>query len=118
MKRPRGRGLTGTGISVLLALVITGCGRSTPAINAGGATVAPSVAPGAAASTLDAALATSTPTEAAATPTPTSVATLAFDPTATPVPTPDFPAIDTLISGINADLGMDATAETDEGSPQ
>lgn len=110
-----GRRISGTGIAFVLTLaltlVIAGCGRSGHAVDAGAAPVAPA----AVAATPVAALATPTRTElGAATPPATSALGL----TATPVPTPDFPAIDALISGINADLGADATADTDEGSPQ
>lgn len=108
---PRARRLTLTGAAVLLTLVIAGCGRSGQAIDAGAAPVVPASA----ASGPIAALATPTPTELAAA---TPAATPTPGPTATPVPTPDFPAIEALISGINADLGADATADTDEGSPQ
>lgn len=39
-------------------------------------------------------------------------------PGTTPVPTPDFAPIEVLLSGIDGDLGDDASAASHEGSPQ
>ncbi|MEO8463423.1 MAG: hypothetical protein ABI555_09430 [Chloroflexota bacterium] len=37
-------------------------------------------------------------------------------PTSTPISTPDLTSIEALLSGINTDLGADASADTNEGS--
>jgi hypothetical protein len=42
----------------------------------------------------------------------------ATTPGPTPVPTPDLASIEALLSGIDGDLGDDASAATYEGSPQ
>jgi hypothetical protein len=97
------------GVALLLALTTAGCGRRAQLDDPG-------------------ALPTSTPVVATAPPTdaPASTAEAASPPTqspadapaATPVPTPNLDAIQALINDIDADLGADATATTDEGSPQ
>lgn len=114
--------------AALVVVLIAGCGRRAEVPNAGsptspstvdvtsatepptgplvGGTVAPETTdePGATAATAEVAT------------TPGSGATA--QPNTTPVPTPDFASIEALLSGIDGDLGDDASAASYEGSPQ
>ncbi len=99
-------------VALCMATVATGCGRRTPLQDTGNAS-----SPNAAVPTF------ATPDGPSGSPdAPTDaspVASPATQPaTGTPVPTPDLASIEALLSGIDADLTADATATTDEGSPQ
>lgn len=125
MSSRRGRGILSLAVTVLLlALALAACGRRDLA-----AAVGVVASPGAVLSTPDPiVLVTSVPraalpgptgpaTTEAATPTP-EAATPTPTPEATPAPTPDLTTIQQLLDEIDADLGADATADSDEGSSQ
>ena len=118
MKPTRRRTILAVGAVVLLvALVSAGCGRRAQPADAGAAPAAtPATAPevAGAPSALPAADASVSPVSTA-TPAATPAATRT---TATPVPTPDLAGIETLITEIGQDLDADASAGTNEGSPQ
>jgi hypothetical protein len=112
---------------VLLALVTAGCGRrGLPAAAGGGAwaaaaTAGPATAGPATATESPAAAAPESPDPeptVAATAAPTQPPAASPRPTAAPLATPDLAAIEDLLSELDAALGADATADTDEGSPK
>lgn len=99
-------------LALCMATVATGCGRRAPLLDAGDAS-----SPNAAVPTFVAPDGPSGSSDVS--PDATPVASPATQPaTGTPVPTPDLTSIETLLAGIDADLKADATATTDEGSPQ
>ena len=99
-------------VALCMATVAMGCGRRAPLLDTGD-TSSPSPAvptfttPDGPSSSPDA----SPDVSPVASPTTQSA-------TGTPVPTPDLASIEALLAGIDADLNADATATTDEGSPQ
>jgi hypothetical protein len=111
-----GRGILSLAVTVLLlALALTACGRrdlpaAVGAVASPDAVLNPSnpavLATSVAGATLPG------PTGPAATEAPTPA------PAATPEPTPDLSAIQRLLDEIDANLGADATADSDEGSSQ
>jgi hypothetical protein len=113
-----GRGILSLTVTVLLlALALAACGRrDLPA--AVGAVASPDAVlktpnPAVLATSVPGAALpgpTGPPATEAPTPTPT--------PAATPEPTPDLSAIQRLLDEIDANLGADATADSDEGSSQ
>lgn len=120
------RALAVTGVALLLALVTTGCGRRDLQSEAG--TGASAVSPTAEMPASSSAAVRTDPPEpvppepavpgtadgllpaAVATPPPT------LAPLAVPLATPDLTAIQQLLDDLDATLGADATADTDEGS--
>jgi hypothetical protein len=128
MSSHRVRGaLAVTGTVLLLVVVTAGCGRR-------GLPAAPGDGAGAAAATAGPATAgpaTATESPAAAVPespdpeptpaaslAPTQPAAASSQPAAAPLATPDLAAIDDLLEELDAALGADATADTDEGRPR
>lgn len=117
MQQRQHRTLAVAGTAVLALVVVTGCGgrdaradggtANTPVSSAGpgAALVEPATQPPGA--TLSA--------DAAATEMPTSQTTPA-PPTAAPFKAPDLAAIERLLDDLDAALGADATADSDEGS--
>lgn len=107
-------------ISAALAVVlIAGCGRRAEVPNVGSPTSPSTVDASSAPESSIAPLASSTVEPlatdgSAATAEPGATAR----PTTTPVPTPDFASIEALLSGLDGDLGDDASAAAFEGSPQ
>lgn len=105
---------------LILAVVTAGCGRRGLPAEAGvddaaatqaAATTGPTIRPTIAASV--------SPPSAAATSQPvTSVPVASPQPTAPPLVMPDLTAVDDLLNDLDAALGADATADTDEGSPR
>jgi hypothetical protein len=123
MTRHRSRGiLAATASALLLGIVAAGCARNGPADDAGSAGPSGQTEPASAAVALEtagpAATTGATPDvapgePAAATlpePAPTSSSTSA------PLATPDLTEIEQLLDDLDAVLGADATADTDEGS--
>ena len=116
MPNHRSRGaLAVAGTVLLLAVVTAGCGRRDLPAAAGptaAAAVEPSEpAPMATATATQASLATEPPA-ASQPPNPGT------QPTPAPLATPDFSAIDDLLADLDAALGADAIAESEEGSPE
>ncbi len=114
---PQGRRFTGLLVAaVVVAVVATGCGRRGAA-----AAGTPTQDPGAPAATVGIGQADpsglATPSPAPSTPAPSALAA-ATPPPATPAPlaTPDLSSINQLLADLDAALGADATADTDEGS--
>lgn len=95
-------------LALCMATVATGCGRRAPLLDAGDAS-----SPNAAVPTFVAPDGPSGSSDVSPDATPVASPT-----TGTPVPTPDLTSIEALLAGIDADLKADATATTDEGSPQ
>lgn len=109
--------LTVTGVVLLVAVVAAGCGRRAQLADVGSqATLRPTT------TTIPETPAPPevTTSPAPAEPAPSASAELVASPTpnATPVASPDLASIEALISGLDSDLANDATADTDEGSPQ
>jgi len=112
------RGILSLTVTVLLlALALTACGRRDLPTTVGAV-----ASPDAVLKTPNpAVLATSVPGAALPGPTEppaTEAPTPAPTPAATPAPTPDLTAIQRLLDEIDANLGADATADSDEGSSQ
>lgn len=108
--------------AALVVLVVAGCGRRAEVPNAGSptspstvdATSAPQLPAGALVGATGEPVATDEPATTAEPSEPAATA----QPGTTPVPTPDFASIEALLSGIDGDLGDDASAASYEGSPQ
>jgi len=138
MPNLRSRGALAVAVTVLLlALVTAGCGRrGLPAAAGVGDPAASAAASGFAASPTTAAAVEPTqpaePAEPAASGTVAATPSLAAtqppaagqppaqgaEPTAAPLQAPDLADIERLLADLDAALGADATADTDEGSPQ
>lgn len=102
-------------IAFAVATLAAGCGRRPVSTETGSGTAVGASGP--------AATQTAVPDRVTATDAPGAEPSIdqsspATAPTGTPVPTPDLTSIEALLAGIGADLNADATATTDEGSPQ
>jgi hypothetical protein len=114
------RALAVIGTVLVFALVIAGCGRRGLPAEAGvddaaatqaAATTGPTTRP----TTLPTIAAPVSPPSAAASAQPVTSAPVATTP---PLAAPDLAAIEDLLKELDASLGADATADTDEGSPR
>ena len=128
MPNHRSRGvLAVAGTVLLLALVTAGCGRrGLPAaagvddVAASGAAAGPTAA-AAVEPSEPAPMATATATQAPEATEPPGASqppSAGPQPTPAPLATPDFSAIDDLLADLDAALGADAIAESEEGSPE
>ncbi|TAJ99657.1 MAG: hypothetical protein EPO36_11410 [Chloroflexota bacterium] len=112
------------GTVLLLALVTAGCGRRDSVAGADGVAAdstagatATAKAPPTATAPIETTDASQTP-DTSQPPAPTGTAGAGAKPTAAPFATPDLTAIEQLLADLDAALGADATADTDEGSPR
>ena len=114
-------GLRVVAATILVGIVLAGCGgrlgaRGADAADSGAGPVAATASPSGATdgghgpAEPPASAEPSASAPPASTPKPTSKPT--------PVPTPDLDALDQLINQLDAALAADATATTDEGSPE
>lgn len=120
-RSPRCRAVAIGGVALLLALVAVGCGRNdrgADAANAAPDTVGSETAAFALNAVSPGALAPSWAFTSAATQAPaeSQAPVTTPQPTAAPLATPDLTDIEQLLDDVDAALGADATADTDEGS--
>ena len=119
-----GRGILSLAVTVLLlTLALAACGRrdlpaAVGAVASPGAVVNPSNPAVLATSVHGATLPGPTGPAATEAPTPMPTPTPAATPEPTPAPMPDLTSIQRLLDEIDADLGADARADSDEGSSQ
>ena len=109
------RAIAATGAILLAAVVTTGCGRRGLPVDS----VSVATSPGPALVAASAALETISPNPTpnpTRDPTPTISPAASDTPVAAPLATPDLTAIESLLADLDAALGADATADTDEGS--